>query len=422
MTQRQETRQARDGPEAWITGIGLISSRGDSGEAHCALLSTGAGRPVVDEESFAPYSVHPLGDIDFPLQIPRKGDLRQMGRWQRIGVYAAGLALADAGLVDNQDLLDKTNIVVAAGNGERDEDADGAVLRAIIEAAESHDALEDVLNETLQTSLRPTLYLSELSNLLAGNISIVHGATGSSRTYKGEEMAGVSAVEDAARRIASSQGELFLVGGAFNSERADLTLTFELCDALWRKPFKSVWERARNGGGFVMGSVGAFLLLEADTHAIARGQKPYAKITSITSGDGSRSPDADRNLSRMESLVDELVAGDTTGSLGILSGASGVEPATSDELKWLNGLGLDARGITTAIRAYGTMVGHSVEAHFPAGIALAALAISKGQFFPPFDKSGHECSIEETPDRILVSGWGHWRGNGLALVESAVAQ
>ena len=47
--------------------------------------------------------------------------------------------------------------------------------------------------------LRPTLFLAQLSNLLAGNISIVHGVTGSSRTFMGEESAGVDAVRIAAR-------------------------------------------------------------------------------------------------------------------------------------------------------------------------------------------------------------------------------
>ena len=41
--------------------------------------------------------------------------------------------------------------------------------------------------------LRPTLFLAQLSNLLAGNISIVHGVTGASRTFMGEESSGVDA-------------------------------------------------------------------------------------------------------------------------------------------------------------------------------------------------------------------------------------
>jgi 3-oxoacyl-[acyl-carrier-protein] synthase II len=49
------------------------------------------------------------------------------------------------------------------------------------------------LNERLMSDLRPTLFLAQLSNLLAGNISIVHGVTGSSRTFMGEEQAGVDA-------------------------------------------------------------------------------------------------------------------------------------------------------------------------------------------------------------------------------------
>ena len=52
------------------------------------------------------------------------------------------------------------------------------------------------------SDLRPTLFLAQLSNLLAGNISIVHGVTGSSRTFMGEEAAGVDAVRIALARIA----------------------------------------------------------------------------------------------------------------------------------------------------------------------------------------------------------------------------
>jgi len=51
------------------------------------------------------------------------------------------------------------------------------------------------------SDLRPTLFLAQLSNLLAGNISIVHGVTGSSRTFMGEEQSGVDAVRIAHARF-----------------------------------------------------------------------------------------------------------------------------------------------------------------------------------------------------------------------------
>src|SRR6185295_8868954 len=88
------------------------------------------------------------------------------------------------------------------------------------------------LNQRLMSDLRPTLFLAQLSNLMAGNISIVHGVTGSSRTFMGEEPAGVDATRIALARIQAGQSDLGLVGGAYNSERPEVTLYFALARAL----------------------------------------------------------------------------------------------------------------------------------------------------------------------------------------------
>ena len=87
-----------------------------------------ARRPNVDAETFAPHLVHPLAPVNLDLQIPKKGDQRQMEAWQRIGTYAAGLALADAGVKGNAELLAQMDMVVAAGGGERDIAVDGNIL------------------------------------------------------------------------------------------------------------------------------------------------------------------------------------------------------------------------------------------------------------------------------------------------------
>jgi len=220
------------GREAWITGIGLVSCHGRDVAEHKKALAGGIGlhSTVLDCDSFAPACVHPLAPIEFSEQIRSKNDLRQMGRWQQIGVYAAGLALTDGAIDGQPDLLDQTDIVAAAGNGERDTELDERILaNATVVASEASELCgSTILNEALQTGLRPTLYLGELSNLLAGNIQIVHNVTGSSRTLKGEEMAGVLAVENAVRRVAAGQAEVVLVGGALNAEREDLLLGYEL--------------------------------------------------------------------------------------------------------------------------------------------------------------------------------------------------
>ena len=84
-----------------ITGIGIVTSQGVGHAAHEALLSGAAEFPRVDAGRFVPYPVHPMPEIDWSEQIPRRGDQRQMENWQRLGVFAAGLALDDAGLKDD---------------------------------------------------------------------------------------------------------------------------------------------------------------------------------------------------------------------------------------------------------------------------------------------------------------------------------
>src|SRR5437870_10371732 len=192
-----------------------------------------------------------------------------MEPWQRIGTYAAGLALDSAGAKGNAELLAHMDMIVAAGGGERDEAVDAAVLTGL-PRAQNPGAF---LNERLMSDLRPTLFLAQLSNLLAGNISIVHGVIGSSRTFMGEELAGVDAVRVARARIAAGQSDIALVGGAHNGERKDLLMLYEFGGNNLKERFAPVWAREPNGG-FALGSLGAFLVLELRGHAEARNAKP----------------------------------------------------------------------------------------------------------------------------------------------------
>src|SRR4030081_3727873 len=90
-----ETKPSTSGPvEVWITGIGLATSLGEGLDAHWDALNQ--RRTNVDEKNYAPYIVHPWAAVNLDTQIPKKGDQRQMEAWQRIGTYAAGLALENA--------------------------------------------------------------------------------------------------------------------------------------------------------------------------------------------------------------------------------------------------------------------------------------------------------------------------------------
>src|SRR5580692_7353469 len=103
--------------EVWITGIGLATSLGEGLDANWDALN--ARRINVDD---------PWAPVNLDSQIPKKGDQRQMEAWQRIGTYAAGLALDSAGVKGNKEILGRMDMIVAAGGGERDMAVDAAIM------------------------------------------------------------------------------------------------------------------------------------------------------------------------------------------------------------------------------------------------------------------------------------------------------
>ena len=387
--------------EVWITGIGIVSCLGEGADAHWQGLAE--RRIKVDAETFAPYLVHPLVPLDLDKQIPKKGDQRQMEPWQRIGTYAAGLALADAGVKGNAELLARMDMIVAAGGGERDVAVDAAILTNKPKSANP----EAFLNERLMSDLRPTLFLAQLSNLLAGNISIVHGVTGSSRTFMGEEAAGVDAVRIALARITAGQSELALVGGSHNGEREDLLLLYDAGGHMLRGAFQPVWERAK---GMVLGSLGAFLVLEARGHAEARNAKPLARLSGVLSERSSRPAGA--ITAALARMWQRLLPPPAPAGIAVISGATGAQPATGEERAWLTTLP------DVPVRATGSILGHGFEPQFAMNIALAALALGRKKLFPAVDPSGVEREYEGPLERVVVTAVGHWRGEGMALIEA----
>jgi 3-oxoacyl-[acyl-carrier-protein] synthase II len=390
--------------EAWITGIGIVSALGEGPDAHWQKLT--AGQPGADTSKYAPFIVHTMAPVNFDTQIPKKGDQRQMEDWQRIGTYAAGLALDSAGVKGKQDILSRMDMIVAAGGGERDLTVDSNILSG----AKSAPDAAAFLNERLMSDLRPTLFLAQLSNLLAGNISIVHGVTGSSRTFMGEEGAGIDAVRIALSRITAGQSDIALAGGSMNGDRQDLIMLYEFAKHALSGKFVPVWERTKQPG-FALGSMGAFLVLESREHAEKRGAKPLARLSMVLSDRASRKPGSVTAV--LNKMWDKVKGGLKSGHYGVLSGATGAEPATAEERAFYGDKG------TLAVRATGTYLGHGLEPQFAMNVALAAVALGHGTLYPPCDSSGLEKPMQGDLQQVVVTAVGHWRNEGMALVEKA---
>ncbi len=380
-----------------ITGIGLVTSLGEGPEENWTALSDSTGTPVLDTTGFAPFPVHPVPALNLDRQIPKKGDQRQMEPWQRLGTYAAGLALDHA---DARALVADMHLVVAAGGGERDIALDEAVASELARLPD-HGPL---LNERLSTGLRPTLFLAQLSNLMAGNISIVHGVTGSSRTFMGEELAAADSLRIAAERLAEGRGGIALVGGAFVAARWDMLMLYKPGGVLLEGAWSPVSQRA--GGGIVLGGMAAFLVLETQSHARARGARALARLDEVLT-DASRRRRPGDVAASLTGLWQRMAPRRAAGPLGVISGATGALPATAEEQRFVAGLSPEA------VRTPASRIGHGVEAAFPAHVALAALALFRGAMPGLLDPAD---TGDAAPASMLVTGVGQWRGEALALL------
>lgn len=395
--------------EVWITGYGLLSPLGETPAAwFAALAAPERWRRAVDAETYAPFVIHPIRDVALEKQIPKPGDQRAMGPLMQYGAYAAGLALEMAGLKGEAALLQETHLIAASGAGERDWELDKQIL-AKLDTVNDRGAF---LNQQLSDGLRPTLFLAQLPNLFAGNISLIHGVAGSSRTFMGEEAAGVDALRVAFRRCAYGQGDIFLVGGAFNAGRPDQHQQFHAGGLLMTGAWQPLWHRPE--AGICLGSSGAFLVIEARERAEKRGAKPRGRLLAVESERTVRKPGAAAQVAEGE--FSRLLPLTKPGGLAVLSGASGRGSITAEEREFLAGLsgdtGLPVRGTAAAL-------GHAMECAFLQNFALALATLEQGNLFPPLDPAEPiEAAFDERVRQILVTSWGHMKGEGMALVEA----
>jgi 3-oxoacyl-[acyl-carrier-protein] synthase II len=154
--------------------------------------------------------------------------------------------------------------------------------------------------------------------------------------------------------------------------------------------------------------MGAFVVLESRAHAEKRGAKPVARLTSVQSNRNPRQPgDTTATLldewKTIESQIDR-------NSAVVISGASGAEPATGEEHQALGQIGLPVRATTTYI-------GNGMEAQFLVNIAIGCQAVRKGALFPACGSGDTGEAPSSGIRQAVVTNVGHWRGEGLALIE-----
>ena len=219
---------------------------------------------------------------------------------------------------------------------------------------------------------------------------------------------GVDALRVAHARISAGQSEISLVGGAYNGTRWDLVLMFTLGTPLLKGPFSPVWDRGPDGA-LALAAMGAFVVIESRAHAEKRGAKPVARLLSVQSSRNLRRPGETEATLRDEwSALETSVKKDCAV---VISGASGAEPATSEERKAL------ARHRASGPRhrdPYWQWDGGAVPRQYRARVARPS---APGHCFRRSGSGDVGAAPAKGICQALVTSVGNWRGEGLALVE-----
>lgn len=202
-------------------------------------------------------------DFD-PAQYMDKKSARRMEQFCQFAVAAAGQAVADAGLIMEQE--DPYMVGCSVGSG--------------IGSLQAMEREYDRLKEKGPGRVGPMLVPLMISNMAAGNVSIAYGLKGKSLNVVTACATGTHSIGEAYRTIQYGDADVMVAGGTESSITPIGIAGFSALTAL---SFSEDPQRAsipfdKDRNGFVMGEGSAVVVLEELEHAKRRGAKIYAEL------------------------------------------------------------------------------------------------------------------------------------------------
>ena len=251
-----------------VTGMGAITPIGNSVEEFWNSIKEGkTGFGSITYFDTADYRCKLAAEVkDFdPTQYMDKKSARRMEQFCQFAVAAAGQAIADAGLIMEQE--DPYMVGCSVGSG--------------IGSLQAMEREYDRLKEKGPGRVGPMLVPLMISNMAAGNVSIAYGLKGKSLNVVTACATGTHSIGEAYRTIQYGDADVMIAGGTESSITPIGIAGFSALTAL---SFSEDPERAsipfdKERNGFVMGEGSAIVVLEELEHAKRRGAKIYAELT-----------------------------------------------------------------------------------------------------------------------------------------------
>ena len=250
-----------------ITGMGAITPIGNSVEEFWNSIKEGkTGFGSITYFDTADYRCKLAAEVkDFdPTQYMDKKSARRMEQFCQFAVAAAGQAIADAGLIMEQE--DPYMVGCSVGSG--------------IGSLQAMEREYDRLKEKGPGRVGPMLVPLMISNMSAGNVSIAYGLKGKSLNVVTACATGTHSIGEAYRTIQYGDADVMVAGGTESSITPIGIAGFSALTAL---SFSEDPQRAsipfdKDRNGFVMGEGSAVVVLEELEHAKRRGAKIYAEL------------------------------------------------------------------------------------------------------------------------------------------------
>ena len=250
-----------------ITGMGAITPIGNSVEEFWNGIKEGkTGFGPITYFDTADYRCKLAAEVkDFdPTQYMDKKSARRMEQFCQFAVAAAGQAIADAGLIMEQE--DPYMVGCSVGSG--------------IGSLQAMEREYDRLKEKGPGRVGPMLVPLMISNMAAGNVSIAYGLKGKSLNVVTACATGTHSIGEAYRTIQYGDADVMVAGGTESSITPIGIAGFSALTAL---SFSEDPQRAsipfdKDRNGFVMGEGSAVVVLEELEHAKRRGAKIDAEL------------------------------------------------------------------------------------------------------------------------------------------------
>ena len=250
-----------------VTGLGPVTSIGIGAAAFLeGQHQAKSGIRAITRFDASDFTTRIAGEVDVDVEayVERK-EARRLDRFVQFALIGTMLALADAGLGEDDVRGEHTGTCIGSGVGGLWSWEQQSLIRA----------------ERGAMRMSPFFIPSVIANMASGHVAMRFGLTGPSSTVVTACASASGAIIDAMRIIQRGEADLMLTGGA----EAPITPMgiggFAVMKALSTRnddPEGASRPFAASRDGFVAGEGAGILVLESYEHATARGARIYAEV------------------------------------------------------------------------------------------------------------------------------------------------